>query len=140
MFIKLFTLVMTLWMVSSNPYILGNGLPLNDFGIRIAQEVGVKYPEKVRVLVTERISADKNIAGMTFGYAIQIKEEYKNELEVYIHELIHVRQYEQMGGIYNFTKEYAAELDKYGYEKAPIEVEAYTISRQLVGKYESYIN
>ena len=81
--------------------ILKSGFPLNNKSKVIAKQIGIKHPEKIRILFVSRIN--KNILAITFGYGILIKRGHFST-ELLIHELIHVRQYEEIGGINNETR------------------------------------
>ncbi len=114
-----------------------NGLELTVKEKKIAEKLGVKNVNKVRVLYVDEFPfpEDENLAelarsigfdspamgGFTYGYGVYIRHGNKVLLS---HELIHVRQYEEMG-IEGFMKRYMLELAVMGYRSAPLEVEAY---------------
>lgn len=54
---------------------------------------------------------------------IFITEENKNNQALIEHELVHWKQYQQKGLI-NFYVDYLSQLDTYGYDKMPMEIEA----------------
>lgn len=56
-------------------------------------------------------------------FGIYILESQKDNQELINHELIHWKQYQRMGLI-NFHLEFAKQLYQYGYDKAPLEIEA----------------
>jgi hypothetical protein len=116
---------------------LENGVELTEKEKVIAHKLGVKNIDKVRVLYVDELPfpQDKKLAelarsigldspqmaGLTLGSGIYIKHGNKVLLS---HELIHVRQYEEMG-IEGFMKRYMLELAVMGYRSAPLEMEAY---------------
>ncbi len=114
-----------------------NGVELTENEKVIAQKLGVKNIDKVRVLYVDELPFPEDtklaelarsigldspqMAGLTFGYGVYIKHGNKVLLS---HELIHVRQYEGMG-VEGFMKRYLLEISVMGYRSAPLEVEAY---------------
>lgn len=127
--------------------ILANGDPLSGQQIADARRVGVAHPENVRVLATDAIPMPNNVrlrqlmsehgmtpgnlVGMTFGYGIYVLEPSVGNRHLLMHELAHVAQYERLGGIEPFTREYMAQLLTFGYGDAPLEREARQKARQL---------
>ncbi|WP_295891424.1 hypothetical protein [uncultured Vibrio sp.] len=119
---------------------LENGIPLTEKQLTIAENVGVKHPEKIRVYYVKELPSPKdpelltlakeydysspNMVAYTYGHGIWIKQSYKNDMKLLSHELIHVRQSEQLGKR-ELTKQYLMQLFIYGYRNAPLEVEAY---------------
>ncbi|MEZ8054602.1 hypothetical protein AB4453_15550 [Vibrio atlanticus] len=67
---------------------------------------------------------------MAFGYGIWIANKAKGDKLLLSHELIHVKQVEDLG-LEAFTKKYLLQLAIFGYVEAPIEIEAY----ENAGKY-----
>ena len=63
---------------------------------------------------------------MTYGYGVYIRagREY-----ILPHELIHVRQFEEMG-VESFMKRYMLELEVMGSRSAPLEVQAYNEAKK----------
>jgi hypothetical protein len=101
--------------------ILNSGRTLTFEETVIAKEMGVKYPEKVRILEIDEIVKPKepvlhkicedfnfinNPNGLTFGYAFYLKTEHRNS--TIPHELVHVSQYEGLG-IQGFFERYYKE-------------------------------
>ena len=68
-------------------------------------------------------------AGRTQGYAILLKPEFANSRRLISHELVHVAQYERLGGIAPYARQYLVEMLALGYSRAPLEQEAY--ARQI---------
>ncbi|GHX03233.1 putative membrane lipoprotein lipid attachment site related protein [Vibrio cholerae] len=97
-------------------------------------------PEKVRILYAEKLPLPENksllfqmqrlgldspyFTGTTFGYGIWISNKMKGNKLLIAHELIHVKQMEEVG-LEEFTKKYLLQLAIFGYSEAPIEIEAY---------------
>ncbi|GAL36518.1 hypothetical protein JCM19240_2587 [Vibrio maritimus] len=98
---------------NNEKHALENGTPLLPQYMEIAQRVGIKHPEKVRLLYVDKLPMPKNdslkfqmerlgldspyLAGMTYGYGIYIKHSAKGDKLLLSHELIHVRQAEELG-------------------------------------------
>jgi len=66
----------------------------------------------------------KDTIGLTLRYGIYIREDYWNDRETVIHELIHLAQYEKLGSIAGFLQKYLQECNNFGYPQAPMEQEA----------------
>ena len=119
---------------------LENGSELTANEKKLARKIGIKNVDKIRVMYVNEFPfpKDKHLAelarsigfdspfmgGFTFGYGVYIRN---GEEQLLAHELIHVRQYENMG-IDAFMTRYMLELAVMGYRSAPLEVEAYNES------------
>ena len=66
-------------------------------------------------------------------FGIFIKEEYKNNMELLEHELVHWKQYQRMN-LLPFYFQYFKELREYGYDNAPMEIEARFIENDFCKK------
>lgn len=126
--------------------VLANGRPLTADESALARTQGVAQPERVRVAVravfpmpddprlaqaareNDLVFGTQNEAGRTAGYAILLKPGLANAASVLAHELVHVGQYERLGGIHGFAQTYLTQLLIVGYRRAPLEVEAYARS------------
>ena len=130
------------WARVQADYILANGRSLTDKERSIALLVGVRHPEKVRILEVTTIPApDESMLsymcqytgmlgpdtiGLTLDYGIYIRSDVSLETNVLAHECRHVYQYEDKGSIAAFLGEYLTQILEYGYEAAPLEVDART--------------
>ncbi|WP_038176231.1 hypothetical protein [Vibrio pacinii] len=119
---------------------LSQGAPLLPQYLEIANKIGIKHPERVRVFYAEQLPLPENksllfqmqrlgldspyFTGTTFGYGIWISNKAKGDKQLIAHELIHVKQIEELG-LEEFTKKYLLQLAIFGYAEAPIEIEAY---------------
>ncbi|WGV99086.1 hypothetical protein QF117_14115 [Vibrio sp. YMD68] len=119
---------------------LSQGDRLSPQFIEVAHRIGIKHPEKVRVIYADTLPLPENesllfqmqrlgldspyFVGATFGYGIWIANKAKGDKLLLSHELIHVKQAET-AGLEAFTKDYLLQLSIFGYAKAPIELEAY---------------
>ncbi|MGC9462076.1 hypothetical protein [Vibrio genomosp. F10] len=117
------------------------GEPLSPQFIEVAHRIGIKHPEKVRVIYADTLPLPENesllfqmqrlgldspyFIGATFGYGIWIANQAKGDKLLLSHELVHVKQAETVG-LEAFTKDYLLQLSIFGYAEAPIELEAYS--------------
>ena len=130
-------------MARQERWILRVGEPLPPREIEIAVRVGIRRPERIRLLRVERVpvpiggilgAAAKragfgfdDIGGMTMRYGIFIKSDCWGNLPLLAHELAHTRQYEDLGGLYPFLYRYLREYLSDGYLGSSLEHEAYRI-------------
>lgn len=126
---------------------LENGTKLNEKQMDIALKVGIKHPQKVRLYYVDRLPFPEDqelatlakkygysspfMAAYTYGYGIWIKRSESNNQVLLSHELIHVRQAEEMG-LKEQTRQYLLQLFIYGYENAPMEIEAYNEENKYI--------
>jgi hypothetical protein len=112
-----------------------------------ARALGVRTPERVRWLEVETIARPENAVlkaacdaidfldpgthGLTLGYGIFIRADCAGERALMRHELVHVAQYERLGGIEPFLQQYLMECLTVGYDASPLEQEAIVQSSQL---------
>ena len=123
------------------------GIPLTSYQLEVAKKIGLKHPEKVRIYYVNKLPfpSDPTLAALarkygysspmmgayTYGYGIWMKKAAKGDRELMSHELIHVRQAEQLG-LMEQTKQYLMQLFIYGYAKAPMELEAYSEASKYI--------
>jgi len=138
------------WVLWQERRILREGRMLDGGEMEAALRLGVKLPEEVRVLevkripnplswllgVLERLSsiAASEPLGMTLRYGIYLREGLtpEQERELLLHELVHVRQYEEAGGARVFLQMYLGQCLCDGYAAAALEEEASRLSAMLV--------
>ena len=110
------------WAKRQEAYILEQGVPLNPKQTADARRAGVTQPERVRVLVVDRIPLpdDKELAeaarhaqiitdssrGVAIGHGIIIRADSWRNRELFLHQLAHVAQCERSGGLETFVTEY----------------------------------
>ena len=128
------------WYQHTEQQLLPKGRVLTTEEQALAQQLGVKHPEKVRILALEtfpmpedqalRAEAERyglgspQEAGRTIGYAVLLKAKYASDKTLLAHELVHVQQLERMGKA-DFLKRYLLEVETVGYARSPMELEAY---------------
>ena len=132
--------IATLWVARQERRILREGVPLSPAQLDDAHRLGVAEPERVRTLTLDlvplpggglvkafgRLTGDRwdCTAGLTARYGIYLRAEYAHLRRLLAHELVHTRQYEQLGGIRPFLRQYLHECLTVGYVSAPMEQEA----------------
>ncbi len=127
-------ILLTLLLQSEGNYVLKHGVALTPKLQTIAQDIGIKNPQNIRILVKGKIFGLEGIAGLTIGQAILVRRGYLSE-ELIVHELIHVKQYQDYKSIYLFLKKYLNEVFKYGYYNAPLEIDARLKSKFIIENY-----
>lgn len=127
---------------------LVNGVPLNKEDIELAKEIGIKHPDRVRVVYVDSVpypyenpelrAMGESLGfigeGITnnaqaFGYSIYVRKGYELDRPRLAHELVHVLQIER-SNLSNIVFQYIADLAKYGYENSPLEVEAFKANKK----------
>lgn len=134
----MFILLIAALLKSEENYILKNGKKLSLDMKKIAIALKINNPEGIRVLEKNKIFGFNDIGGMAINRTILCKKGLPVETtnEIIAHELVHVKQYQDAGGIYNYLKEYYKEIKKYGYYDAPLEVEARIKSEVLLDELD----
>ncbi len=129
----------TEWVEAQADRVAQTGERLNETGLRIARQVEVSQPEKIRVeFVAEFPIPDRQpladiavytgllgpgMAGITFGHSVLIRRGH-GDVRLFSHEFRHVHQYEQYGSIGAFLQDYLWQVAEVGYEEAPLEQDA----------------
>src|SRR4051812_49132727 len=128
------------WAKAQEASVLGNGAALTTEQVKLARSVGVRYPERVRVVVRDQIplpdepvlrAAAEGVglsqswaAGLTVGHAVVVRRGFERDPRLLSHELRHVAQYETAGGIGPFLVSHLRSLVEVGYENSPFEKDA----------------
>ena len=127
------------WANAQAEHVAQVGQPLTPPLIDIARRVGVKEPERIRVLLVDQLPLPEDavlrevaiqegllgpsMAGLTLGHSIFIVHG-NCTLRLVSHECRHVHQYEVVGSIEAFLPIYLGQIIEYKYEDAPLEVDA----------------
>ena len=125
------------------------GEPLSEEALRIAKEIGIREPNKVRLVLCEEvpfplengelkaIALSMGLIGpnivnnaQVFGYSIYIRQAWEYSLAELAHELVHVMQIEREGSFAKFLPKYMQQVSEFGYEKAPYEAEAFQANKK----------
>ena len=133
------------WVRYREAQALRQGVPLTADAMKFAERLGIQKPEAVRLLQVDAVRAfdapllrvpfyfvDRGFrftAGITLRYAILIRSDFWNEPSLIAHELVHVHQYERLGGIAPFLWRYLRECLVDGYSFSQLEQEAVARSR-----------
>jgi hypothetical protein len=128
------------WAKEQEQWILSKGVPLSAEEIVDAKAVGVREPERVRLLQVDAIPAPAHPTlkaacqtinfltasprGLTFQYGIFVRSDCWRNRHLVAHELAHTAQYERLGGIVPFLKNYIYQCATMGYRQSPMEQEA----------------
>jgi len=115
------------------------GTALSEKFIDVARRVGVKHPELIRVKLVDQLPLPEepvlrqaaletgllgpNMIGLTLGYSILLVKNHESA-RLISHECRHVHQYEVLGSIKKFLQVYLQQVVEFGYENAPLEVDA----------------
>lgn len=119
---------------------LREGRPLFSSEWAAAVRVGVRHPEKVRILVVEevpmpgfswmhRIAAGwgfdrRHIGGLCLRYGIILRRDLAAQPVIMAHELVHTSQYERHGSLSGFLRAYLLQCLRHGYTNSSLEREA----------------
>jgi hypothetical protein len=136
------------WVESRETAILAEGEHLTTNELADARQAGVLRPERIRLRFVESIPlpdagllrelgkrtgfVGANTAGITLRYGIYIQQEYRGNRELYVHEFVHVGQYERFGSIEAFLRDYLKECLDPGYPFGPLEQEAILRAQMVV--------
>jgi hypothetical protein len=137
------------WAAEQEEIILRGGVPLSDELTADARKIGVRAPERVRMMVVEEIPApdDERLRlaaeavgllspatiGLALRYGIFVRSDYWGDRRLIVHELVHVWQCERLGGLREFLEKYLSECVTVGYPGAPMEQEARRIEAEICG-------
>lgn len=136
------------WAAEQQERILRDGVPLSIRELADALRVGVKDPERVRLLQVEIIPSPTHPAllaayqvgklvptaprGLAVQYGIFIRADYWRDRRLIVHELAHIAQYERLGGIEPFLRQYLMECVTVGYSKSAMEAEAISTAARVL--------
>lgn len=128
------------WAAREEQRILRDGVALTAGQLADAEKMGVRRPERIRVLNVECIPAPggwflqrlgrmvglttDHTAGMALGYGIFVRADFWGDRRLLAHECVHTAQCERLGGLRPFLFQYLRECVRDGYARAPLEVEA----------------
>jgi len=137
------------WVVQQERRILRDGVPLDSTQSADARRVGILHPERVRVLHVSTVplpgrwlsgvarcfggASLRDTSGLSAQYGIFIRARFATDRQLLVHELTHTHQYERMGGIRPFLRQYLSECLTVGYFMAGMEVEARETAERVCG-------
>ncbi len=145
--VELLTPLAIEWATEEEAYALKHGEPLNEDETFYAKEIGVLFPEKVRLLKVSAMPSPKNpilkkaademgsqgsqlsqADGLTLNYAIFIRQNHWRKLRLIVHELAHTAQYERSGGL-SLLRQFI--LEYLDYPNGSLEREAISIEQKF---------
>jgi hypothetical protein len=131
------------WATATEATGLQQGQALDAQQLLIAREIGIKHPEKVRLVYVEQVPFPhdnpllKTVGealgfigegivnnAQVFGYSIYVRTGYELTTPRLAHELVHVLQIER-SSLEAVVTQHFSDLATYGYDNSPLEVEAY---------------
>ena len=128
------------WAEALESRILREGIPLVREELADAKALGVGEPERVRLLCLASVPTPDDLTlraaaaavqfltpatrGLALRYGIFVRQDCWRDRRLVAHELVHTAQYERLGGIEPFLRQYLFECLTIGYPAAPMEQEA----------------
>ena len=138
------------WSNQWQAHILRHGTALDADALEDARCVGIAAPEKVRVLEVPNIPLPSqqllhttlvksgvfslDACGLTLEYGIFLKTGGLPIDYWLTHELVHVAQYEQMGGLAGCLPQYLRECLTDGYEQSVLEQDAHQTALKCLAR------
>ena len=136
------------WAKKQEEFVLKHGNPLCSRHLADATSAGVKDPNRIRVLVVDRIplpedpnlaEASKRIGILTddtrcmgFGYALIVRVDAWNDRELILHNFVHIAQCERSGGLEQWCREYLGDRTNCAkFTVGSLEAEARKFAREL---------
>jgi hypothetical protein len=128
------------WAAEQERRVLCEGVPLSAIEMADAKAIGVRNPERVRLLRVESVpvpahpmlrAASASLSfltaaprGLALHYGIFLRADHWRERPLIAHELAHTAQYQRLGGILPFLQTYIYQCATVGYQNSPLEMEA----------------
>ena len=132
------------WAAEQERRVLCEGVPLSKIELADARVIGVRNPERVRLLRVAAVpvpahpmlraaAASMNFItaaprGLALDCGIFIRSDHWRDRALIAHELVHTAQYQRLGGILPFLQTYIVQCATVGYANAPLEKEAVAIA------------
>lgn len=133
------------WVAEQEAQILSEGTPPSTDLLTAAKKIGIQFPDRIRLLRVAAIPQPEDpilkqaaeqshflspdTAGITFRYGIYVRQDRWEDRSLVIHEMAHTAQYERLGGIEPFLKQYLTECFTVGYPWGELEQEAIRIEQ-----------
>ena len=135
------------WACQQERRVLCQGVPLSKSEMADAKAIGVRNPERVRLLRVDTIpvpahpmlkaaTASINFitatpSGLALEYGIFVRTDRWRDRALIAHELVHTAQYQRLGGVVPFLQTYIAQCATVGYSNAPLELEAVATAERI---------
>ncbi|MDP3211931.1 hypothetical protein [Methylotenera sp.] len=129
----------TVWVAEILQLHQSEGRTLTEAETKIALDVGVAYPDNIWIIVIDQVPAPdidilaklriqnglqhSHTSGLALGYIVFLKNGLMNNY-LLAHEFRHVYQFEKIGSIERMILLYIQEIIKFGYQNAPLEMDA----------------
>jgi hypothetical protein len=145
---------MTAWATTMERMALEHGTPLDSIQWRDALRAQVQRPEKVRIMNVDELPhpnpelthlageigiLTEDTEGLTLGYGIFLKANLPDAKRRLIHQLVHCAQYERLGDLRVFIREYVQCCLDYGYAHSPYELEAAARTDEILADFNTTI-
>lgn len=128
------------WAAEQERHALCEGVRLSEIELADAKAIGVRNPERVRLLRVDAVpmpahpmlraaAASINFLtaasrGLALDYGIFVRTDHWRDRALIAHELVHTAQFQRLGGILPFLQTYIFQCATVGYQNAPLELEA----------------
>ena len=135
------------WACKQEQRMLRAGVPLSAEELSDAKAIGVREPERVRLLQLDNVPIPAHpmlkaaaaaiqfltpaTRGLTLQYGIFIRSDCWRDRSLVAHELVHTAQYERLGGMLPFLRQYLLECVTIGYPEMPMEQEAIARAKRV---------
>ena len=135
------------WAAEQERHVLCEGVRLSEIELAAAKAIGVRNPERVRLLRVDAvpIPADPMLRaaaasinfltaaprGLALDYGIFIRADHWRDRALIAHELVHTAQFQRFGGILPFLQTYISQCATVGYSNAPLELEAIATAARI---------
>ena len=135
------------WAMEQQQRVLCEGVPLSKKEMADAKAIGVRNPERIRLLRVDSIpvplhpmlkaaAASFNFvtaapSGLALENGIFVRADHWRDRELIAHELAHAAQYQRLGGVLPFLQTYIVQCATVGYQEAPLEREATAIAQRI---------
>jgi len=135
------------WAADQERRVLCEGVPLSKIELADAKAIGVRNPERVRLLRVDAVpvpvhpmlraaAASINFLtatprGLALDHGIFIRADHWRDRALIAHELVHTAQFQRFGGILPFLQTYISQCATVGYSNAPLELEAIAMAARI---------
>jgi hypothetical protein len=136
------------WVGSMEKRILRQGVPLTELETADARVIGLREPDRIRLLPLSRAPVPNDpvlqasaaairfltpaTRGLALRHGILLRSDCWRDRGLIAHELVHTAQYERFGGIEPFLRQYLLECLTEGYPRAPLEQEAIAMAAAAI--------
>ncbi|HYR21676.1 MAG TPA: hypothetical protein VEP30_01965 [Chthoniobacterales bacterium] len=135
------------WAAQQERHVLCEGVRLSEIELADARAIGVRNPERVRLLRVDAVpvpahpmlraaAASINFLtaaprGLALEYGIFVRADHWRDRALIAHELVHTAQFQRLGGILPFLQTYIFQCAIVGYPNAPLELEAIATAARI---------